>query len=486
MRVYFYIKCIMYVCTKLVTVTHVGVVVTTWTRLTCGAMTAATIKVTENLRKACNCSHAMANIMRFDDGVDVKAELAGLTMSEIMQAASDHSTFSRADKRSRGCLLQTVAGLNTTSQQAIRSFATRKRRGGLLEGSGMKKRPRFDSVSGGSTGGGEAQAGQATREQFLNTLDDAGMHSRIAAFIDRTGNDALAMGICVVCARERPENETTCVPLDCIPNHDLLCPPDEHKYRDLELVRGMLLYEDHYDVVDDYDMEDDLPGLGNASDNVSVKVCRECYADLGRGKLPMLALANGLWIGHTPMELAILTLPERILIARYFPAAYIVKLYPKKKNAYKWADDGKLNSGLKGNVSTFPLSVADTASMVRPAQMPQLPKILSATIGVTIVGPKNRPEKTMPGFLTVRRQRVRDALRWLKVHNPLYENIEISEEALEQLPEDAIPIELTSTTKYSDNTALLEKERSDYVPDDEAEILGDDTTNYCASGEAYV
>lgn len=50
-------------------------------------------------------------------------------------------------------------------------------------------------------------------------------------------------------------------------------------------------------------------------------------------------------MGDIPVQLVVLTLPERILVARYFPAAYIVKMYPKKKGACFW-DKKTMNSGL--------------------------------------------------------------------------------------------------------------------------------------------
>ncbi|KJA12784.1 hypothetical protein HYPSUDRAFT_102952, partial [Hypholoma sublateritium FD-334 SS-4] len=58
---------------------------------------------------------------------------------------------------------------------------------------------------------------------------------------------------------------------------------------------------------------------------------------------------------------------------------------------------------------------------------PPTAQILSATIGVTFLGPKGLPEATMPEMFRVRRRRVREALQWLKMNNPLYANIEISE-----------------------------------------------------------
>jgi hypothetical protein len=70
-----------------------------------------------------------------------------------------------------------------------------------------------------------------------------------------------------------------------------------------------------------------------------------------------------MWIREVPLELNILTLLERVLIARFFPAAYIIKLYPKKRGARFWANDN-FHCGLWGNVSTYRLNTDDITSMV--------------------------------------------------------------------------------------------------------------------------
>ena len=82
------------------------------------------------------------------------------------------------------------------------------------------------------------------------------------------------------------------------------------------------------------------------------RVCNTCVNILGQVRTPPLALANGMWISDVPLPLNILSLPEHVLVARFFPAAYIVKLYPKKKGARTWALASSLHSGLRGNVST--------------------------------------------------------------------------------------------------------------------------------------
>jgi hypothetical protein len=140
-----------------------------------------------------------------------------------------------------------------------------------------------------------------------------------------------------------------------------------------------------------------------------VGVCNTCYQQLCKNCTPSLALANGMWLGNIPHVLSVLSLPERILVARYFPAAYIVKLFPKKKGASTWARD-KANSAVRGNVSTYRLNTADIEDVIGGSTMPPPAIVLSATIGVTFVGPKNVPEKTMPDFLKVRRRNVLEAL----------------------------------------------------------------------------
>ncbi|KAF8258487.1 hypothetical protein EI94DRAFT_1621854 [Lactarius quietus] len=209
----------------------------------------------------------------------------------------------------------------------------------------------------------------------------------------------------------------------------------------------------------------------DASGAAFANICNSCMLDLRKNRTPAMSLANGMWIGDIPLELKVLTLPERILVARFFPAAYIVKLYPKKKGARNWASG--LHSALRGNVSTYRLNTDQIAHLTSSYIMPPSSTILAATIGVTFVGPKNFPQKTMPGFLRVNRTRVRVALEWLKENNPLYRNITISAERLEVLPVNDVPEEILSLAKYSDDTRLLAEETDGYVPSDCADELGE-------------
>lgn len=280
----------------------------------------------------------------------------------------------------------------------------------------------------------------------------------IANFIRATGNDSLKAKICAVCAREHNKSAIEDITFNDVPNRSHLKPSQPHPAHDLFF-------------------EDLLLQPQGVNGNL-ISICQECAASLRRDKLPKFSLSNNMWIGTRPFELHGLTLPERIMIAQYFPAAYIIKLFPKQKNAKSW-DKSQMHSGLKGNVSTYKLDPAQLAKTIYGNEAnldtliyPPPAKILSALIGITFVGPKGLPESTLsPNTFQVRRRKVRDALRWLKNNNPLYHNITISDERLSQLPEEDIPEEITLTAKFSDDMERLEEERAGYVPEDDAADL---------------
>jgi hypothetical protein len=87
--------------------------------------------------------------------------------------------------------------------------------------------------------------------------------------------------------------------------------------------------------------------------------------------------------------------------------------------------------------------------------MPPSSSILTATIGVTFVGPKNIPQKTMPGFLRMNQNRVRIMLEWLKANNPLYHHIIISPSRLDALPSNDVPLEIFNFIRQSENINVL-------------------------------
>lgn len=206
-------------------------------------------------------------------------------------------------------------------------------------------------------------------------------------------------------------------------------------------------------------------------------LCNDCLADMTKAKLPAGALANNMWIGDVPTELAILSLPERILISRYFAAAYVVKLYPRSRGNVS-STSPSFNSGLRGNMSTYRLNTSDISSMIQGDLLPHHPLVLPGTIGITIIGPKNVGVRSLPKFLNVSRQRVQQALTFLKNNNPLYERIRISDNNLSLLLDDAVPLQLSSVVRELKNSSVIDQEQGGYVPDEE-----DDEDNSSVLGE---
>ena len=287
---------------------------------------------------------------------------------------------------------------------------------------------------------------------FLATTSQNDLNKIISSFIEATSNEALKIVVCGSCARETGIDECEEIQLEDIPNKHQLIPHVPHAAH--QLVNGLLIH-----------------GSALGLSNQTMYLCNGCRNQLIKDVRPSLSLGNGMWVGDIPRELQNFTLPERLLVAKYYPCAYIVKLFPKQKNASTW-DRSQLHSGLKGNVSTYRLDSRKIAHMIDGTILPPPAKILSATIGITFVGPKGLRESMMPAIFRVRRWRVREGLLWLKGNNPLYQDIEISEENLLELPEDGIPDELLMTAKHNTDTKALDKESEGYVPIDGEDDMG--------------
>ncbi|KAG2045158.1 hypothetical protein BDR03DRAFT_1004331 [Suillus americanus] len=134
---------------------------------------------------------------------------------------------------------------------------------------------------------------------------------------EATSNRALAMNVCVVCVREMMAFEGKKLFILSVPNiKQRLRPAVVHPSYDLW--EGMLLAKH---------------GIKGVGASAVAWVCNECSQALTNNLMLKLALANNLWIGDVPHELAILTLPEQLLVSHYFPRCYIFKLYPKDHHA---------------------------------------------------------------------------------------------------------------------------------------------------------
>lgn len=390
---------------------------------------------------------------QFQTQEDVTLYLNDLSKAEIM-AASPGTSWGREDRRNRKHLLETVFSLTHSEQTKFKSKADSKKRKfetGITEENSKKARIQ----DAGEDEMEEIADSQNAEDCFLKAPPRETIDHCITNFIDRTSNVELAREVCGVCACEVWKSVTKTRRVCDIPNKHLLIPMEPHHAH--TLTQGILV---------------ERQGISTVGDDEIITLCASCERDLKRSKVPKFALANKMWLGDIPMELATLTLPEKILVAKCFPAAYVVKLFPKHKGAKTWSQSSA-NTGIKGNVSTYRLNTEDIADLVDPVTMPPEPPLLSAMIGVTIVGPQNLPEKTMPGFLRVKRSRIREGLRWLKKNNPLWGNIVISEERLALYPnEEAVPEEIMIIVKYSNDVEGVDAERAGYVVDDDDDNTG--------------
>ena len=314
----------------------------------------------------------------YKDGTDIARDLVHCPKADIIKAGFPIK-FGHANTRTRNHLVGTVAQLLPMDQQRICSAAANKRQNDrCINSEQTPKRakhthpmlPQSQAVSVvNETEESTAQINLFANSGFLKPQSRELIEDCIANFIDRTGNSALKTAICVACTRELVDKETQVIPINAIPNHQLLVPYNSHPAH--KLTDGLLLMK--------LAIVETPTGLQGA-------ICKECLKNLGRNWLPRLALANDMWIGEVPFELSALTLPEQILIAQHFPAANIVKLFPAKKGVQS------VNCGLCGNVPTYRLNTDEIAGMVDGKIMPNPSQILASIIGVTLISPNIFPK----------------------------------------------------------------------------------------------
>ena len=76
-------------------------------------------------------------------------------------------------------------------------------------------------------------------------------------------------------------------------------------------------------------------------------------------------------------------------------------------------------------------------------KLPRKPDHLANIVSVALVGPGPVSKDCLQSLFRVRRRALRRALKWLKKHNvKYYGDIDISEDNLEDYPENDIPIEV--------------------------------------------
>ena len=402
------------------------------------------------------------------DAANFERDVHELSIVEILELCNGQISFSREQRRHKALAVYrvaTAAPLHVRISLQMAGRQKRERKARAREATRERNLQRDRDWHQGRRRQSEPQISSAEEPwdttRFLQLPSSQQLKNCYSRFYNATSNRALRRSTCAVCARNRLVSEVgeTRFRLDKIPNRHRLCPRTPHPAH--ELTNGMLLEQ---------------TGLRHNEDNGATYavLCNQCQESLkknGSNLPPKLSLANNLWIGRVPDELQGLTFPEQLLLAQLYPRVFVFKLFPKKMNGVR--SIASLQSGLRGNVSTYALNPDAIADMISGNLMPHPPRILASVIAITFVGLGSLPREWLRSLFRVRRQVLRKALVWLKNNNRHYEHIEINEHTLSQLPEDDVPEEIVSILQHSDDVGSIDENAGGYVPNDDEEDEAD-------------
>lgn len=390
-------------------------------------------------------------------------DIAELTIKEIIVRFKNILTLSREERSKKDTLITRILQDGPQEQLDFLRRAGQDKRQSKLNQAEVRRekqkhkdtdtrhrRRKAARLEEGGEHSVEGCASAADPSQFLSTPTEDEVKACYRAFYEATSNEALASRICAVCARElfSWESAVASYSLDQIPNSHRLVPKQTHTAH--ILTDGKLL---------------DPRAVTKIGTKSSADICSECMRQLKakEDRPPTLSLANNMWIGDVPWQLQVLTFPEQLLIALIYPRVYVFKLFPKKMGSGR--NPETLQRAMRGNVTSYELSVPGVAKMTEGSLLPRPPAILASIISITFIGLGTLPKEWLKSTFRVRRRAVLDALSWLKAHNPkYYGNIEISAERIAGLPEDDVPIEVLSVIRQSEDTGIVDQESEGYVP----------------------
>ncbi|KAH7903575.1 hypothetical protein BJ138DRAFT_1020400, partial [Hygrophoropsis aurantiaca] len=178
-------------------------------------------------------------------------------------------------------------------------------------------------------------------------------------------------------------------------------------------------------------------------------VCTKCIETLRKGKTPTLSLANGLWIGEVPPELASLNFVEKLLVARVRHNRCIVRVSSSGQHKM----------------------IANVISFKHPSQkiykaLPPAIEELDEVLAFVFTGPCAPTEEDLKRTpMLVRRSVVARALEFLKLNHADYANLEIDYVELDRYPENSPPVSIeyrqADTNKRPEATSVHDMEEND-------------------------
>ncbi|ODN75129.1 hypothetical protein L202_06336 [Cryptococcus amylolentus CBS 6039] len=138
-------------------------------------------------------------------------------------------------------------------------------------------------------------------------------------------------------------------------------------------------------------------------------------------KVPVLARVNGLFICNVPIEIVRLTMIEKLCIARARATRCCIELQGHGASHVS-----------KGSLVILP-QAASRLGRLLPLSATEIVNEL-VVIMVSIADQPITMDQISKELLTVRRDMILAALKWLQEHNPLYCDVGIVQEALETYP----------------------------------------------------
>ena len=312
-------------------------------------------------------------------------ELASLSGRQIIARLKGVLTFSRKERQNKDLLIAKVIDCAPQDHiEFLRKLAQEKDSGRVQGRTILQKRKRGEELQHRRTAqcpDDEEEGEETSHEDEVDKSDllkylalptEEERKACYCKFYEATSSAALAAGICGVCAMEcrAMEDSLHKMALSDIPNSHRLVPKASHPSHDVYESR-LLQPEGVLEV--------------NGPHTI-VSICQTCLDELQKpgDKPPRYSIANSLWIGRIPWQLQVLTFPEQLLIAHLYPRVFVFKLFPKRQGGIRQASG--LQNAMRGNVSTYDMSMDGITSMVKGDLMPRRPAILASLITVTFIG----------------------------------------------------------------------------------------------------
>jgi hypothetical protein len=196
-------------------------------------------------------------------------------------------------------------------------------------------------------------------------------------------------------------------------------------------------------------------------------ICNTCHSNMKSNLVPKLATVNGLKVEEQPPELSQLNMLERHLIS---PAIPFMKMVSLIKGAQK---------GVHGQIVCVKADVNSVAQ-----SLPRLPTDQSL---IRVKLKRKLEYKGHHMCQDISPSKIREALTWLKEHNPEYEDIDINFDNFDGMLNDQL-IHTDQCEEHDDSCNIEEHEYIEDTTDNSADMIdnhADDVDNYADDVDHY-